>query len=83
MEISIMNNKELGLHLQMKTNLMCAIARAVKERESTQANIAELLEISQPRLSDLMKHKIDKFSLDALVKLGCKMGLRISLTIEA
>ena len=48
----------------------------------TQAQIAETLGITQPRLSDLLKDRVDKFSLDALVALAKKAGLRVNVSVQ-
>ncbi len=49
----------------------------------TQADKAKALGITQPRLNDLLKDRIDKFSLDALVSLAKKAGLRVSIHVQA
>ena len=48
----------------------------------TQVQIAEMLGITQPRLNDLLKDRVDKFSLDALVSLAKKAGLRVTLSVQ-
>ena len=48
----------------------------------TQADKAKKLDISQPRLNDLLKGRIDNFSLDALVSLAKKAGLRVNVSVQ-
>ena len=48
----------------------------------TQVQMAEMLGITQPRLNDLLKDRIDKFSLDALVTLAKKAGLRVNVSVQ-
>ena len=48
----------------------------------TQVQMAETLGITQPRLNDLLKDRIDKFSLDALVSLAKKAGLRVNVSVQ-
>lgn len=48
----------------------------------TQVQMAEMLGITQPRLNDLLKDRVDKFSLDALVSLAKKAGLRVTLSVQ-
>lgn len=48
----------------------------------TQVQVAEMLGITQPRLNDLLKDRIDKFSLDALVSLAKKAGLRVNVSVQ-
>ena len=59
--------------------LMTALQNHIQEREGTQAEIAATLGITQPRLNDLLKNRIDKFSMDALVTLASKAGLRVGV----
>ena len=64
---------------QKRAALMAALRKHIQEREGTQAEKALALGITQPRLNDLLKNRIDKFSLDALVSLAGKSGLRVSV----
>ena len=48
----------------------------------TQVQVAEMLGITQPRLSDLLNDRIDKFSLDGLVSLAKKAGLRVTVSVQ-
>ena len=74
---------DLGLpdaeSLLAKAELARQIGEAIRERELTQARAAELMEVSQPRVSDLLRGRLDKFSLDALV--GFLTRLRRNVTI--
>jgi predicted XRE-type DNA-binding protein len=65
--------------LLAKAELARQIGEAIRERELTQARAAELMEVSQPRVSDLLRGRLDKFSLDALV--GFLTRLRRNVTI--
>ncbi len=63
-------------NLLMRSELMMKIENYVKKIDTTQKQAAKHLGITQPRLNQLLKHKIDLFSLDALVNIatlrGCK-----------
>ena len=48
----------------------------------TQVQMAEMLGITQPRLNDLLNDRIDKFSLDGLVSLAKKAGLRVNVSLQ-
>lgn len=54
----------------------------MKRQPGTQAAKAEQLGITQPRLNDLLRGRIDKFSLDALVNLASLAGLRVDLRVR-
>ncbi len=60
--------------LAMRTDLMIALEKALKEQELTQAAAARLLGVSQGRVSDLVRRKAEKFSLDMLVTFAAKLG---------
>ncbi|WP_100451523.1 helix-turn-helix domain-containing protein [Mycobacteroides abscessus] len=54
-----------------------AIEKQITERGWTQVQAAEELNLTQPRVSDLLRGKISKFSLDALVGLAPKLGIQL------
>jgi predicted XRE-type DNA-binding protein len=62
---------------------MIAVRRAVEGWELTQAAAAKHLGTTQPRLNDLLRGRIGKFSLDALVRLATRAGLSLQLQIVA
>ena len=68
-------------HLQVRATLMASLLRTLKRRKLTQVAAAELLGVSQPRISDLQRGKIDKFSLDALVELLSRAGLQVAVEV--
>ncbi len=61
---------------------MTSLREHVQQRTGTQAEKAEVLGITQPRLNDLLKNRVDKFSLDALVLLAKKAGLRVNVNVQ-
>lgn len=70
-------------NLRLRADLMIALSAKVTEWETTQVAAAQRLGITQPRLNDLMRGRIDRFSLDALVNLAARAGLVIRLEIRA
>lgn len=67
-------------NLLLRSELMSKV-RAIA-RGMTQQEAANLLGITQPRLNLLLKGKIEKFSLDALVNMLAKAGMRAKLTVR-
>jgi len=67
--------------MTMRSELMIAVDQRVRSWNVTQAMAARRLEITQPRLNDLLRGKIDKFSLDTLIDLAAKAGLSVRLDI--
>jgi predicted XRE-type DNA-binding protein len=69
--------------LQMKADLMANIRKFVKTRNLTQAKASEILGITQSRVSDLIRGKWDKFSLEMLITLATKAGMHVTLKTAA
>ena len=69
-------------NLLLRADLMIAIQRYLRKAGFSQTEAARKLGITQPRLSDLARHRIERFSLDALVNLAAKAGLNVRLTVK-
>jgi predicted XRE-type DNA-binding protein len=65
--------------LQMRADLMADLRRFIKAKRLTQARAAEILGVSQSRVSDLMRGKWDKFSLEMLITLATRAGMHVTL----
>lgn len=65
--------------LQMRADLMANLSKFIKARKLTQAKAAEIFGVSQSRVSDLTRGKWEKFSLEMLITLATKAGMRVSL----
>ena len=74
--------RESSADTRERVALMTALRDHVLQRTGTQAERAEAFGITQPRLNDLLKGRIDKFSLDALVLLAQKAGLRVNVNVQ-
>jgi predicted XRE-type DNA-binding protein len=66
--------------LAMRAELIARLRETIVERGWTQIQAAENLGIGQSRVSDLVRGKWDKFSLDMLVTLATRVGRRVELT---
>jgi predicted XRE-type DNA-binding protein len=69
-------------NMRLRSELMIAIRQAVADWALTQASAARRLEVTQPRLNDLLRGRINNFSLDALIMLAARAGLDIRVQIE-
>jgi len=69
--------------LQMRADLMADLRKFIKTKELTQAKAAEILGVSQSRVSDLTRGKWERFSLEMLITLATRAGMRVSLKIAA
>jgi predicted XRE-type DNA-binding protein len=69
-------------NMTMRSDLLIALQRRIAGWKVTQAQAARRLEITQPRLNDLLRSRINKFSLDTLVNLANKADIHVSLKIK-
>jgi predicted XRE-type DNA-binding protein len=67
--------------MTMRSELLVALRQQVATWKVTQAEAARRLRITQPRLNDLLRGRIEKFSLDALIDLAGRANLRVRLKI--
>ncbi len=70
-------------NLKLRSALMIEIAEKIKREDLTQTQAAEILHITQPRVSALIKGKINDFRLDGLVDMAHRLGLHVSLEVAA
>lgn len=73
---------EESQNLKIRADLMIELGKLIEERELTQAAAATLLGVTQPRISDLVRGKIDRFSVDMLIKMLGNAGASVSLVVE-
>lgn len=73
---------EEATNMRLRAELMNRIRDRIAARKTTQAVAARGLGITQPRLNDLLRGRIDKFSLDALVEMAGRAGLSVRLNID-
>lgn len=69
--------------LAMRAELMARLRTLISERGWTQQEAAKRLGVSQSRISDLVRGKWEKFSLDMLITLAARAGQRPSLVMQA
>ena len=73
---------EEAASLNLRCDLMQAIEDLIKKRALTQAEAAKLFGVSQPRVSNLVRGRIDLFSIDALVEMLARAGVRVNVRIS-
>ena len=73
---------ESAANMRMRAQLMIEVEQYVKKSGLSQTVVAKRLGVTQPRLNDLLRGKIDKFSLDALVNMLNTAGRRVSLRVK-
>lgn len=69
--------------LQMRSNLMSDLRLYIEKQKLTQAEAAKRLGIAQSRVSDLVRGKWDKFSLEMLITLEARLGRTVRVECAA
>jgi predicted XRE-type DNA-binding protein len=68
--------------MKLRSALMIALKDQIRSGGLTQAEAAKLFGVTQPRISDLMRGKIDLFSLDTLVNMLTLAGLKVDVQVS-
>jgi len=74
---------EEAANLEAKSDLMIQIRELIRSRKWTQVTAAKHCGVSQPRINDLLRGRIDKFSIDALVNIAAHLGQKIHIQLKA
>ena len=80
---ALADTREEAANLGARSELMRAITDIVKENSWTQVEAARRCGVTQPRINDLMRGRMAKFSLDALVNMATVLGRKVHITLEA
>lgn len=78
----VADTPEEAENLKVRAALIRAIRSRVTEMGWSQVGAAHNLGLTQPRVSDLFRGKISKFSLDALVDIASKLGIRVRIDVD-
>ena len=68
-------------NLKIRTTLMIRLSQLIEARGLTQAQAASLFKVTQPRVSDLVRGKIDRFSIDTLVAMLGHVGVPVQVVV--
>ena len=80
---ALADTAEESANLKVRAELMRKIAALIQESGWTQAAAAERCGITQPRMNDLLRGRISRFSLDALVNVASALGQQVRVELEA
>ncbi|MBS0415388.1 MAG: XRE family transcriptional regulator [Proteobacteria bacterium] len=72
---AIENTPQEAASMRARSELMMNLAQTIREQGMTQAQAAELFGVTQPRVSDLMRGKVNLFSLDTLIDMAATAGM--------
>jgi predicted XRE-type DNA-binding protein len=70
-------------NMKLRSTLMVALKEHIERQGWTQRVAAKRLGVTQPRVSDLMRGRIDLFGLDTLVNMATAAGLHVKLRVLA
>ncbi len=79
---AIEDTPQLAASMRARSELVIQLAELIKKRGMTQAEAAKLFGVTQPRISDLMRGKIELFSVDALIDMAAVAGLSPQVKIK-
>jgi predicted XRE-type DNA-binding protein len=68
-------------NLTLRSDLMIQLSKLIDSRGLTQAEAAALFGVTQPRISDLVRGKIERFSIDTLVAMLGNAGLKVQIVV--
>lgn len=80
---ALADTPEQAANLRARAELMQKIAVIVQDHGWTQVQAARRCGVTQPRMNDLLRGRVSRFSLDALVNIATAIGCRVHLELEA
>lgn len=80
---AIADTPEEAVNLRVRSELMDKITAVIEESGWTQVEAAKQCGVTQPRINDLLRGRISRFSLDALVNIAASLGRRVHIELEA
>lgn len=80
---AIADTPEQAANLRARAELMQQIAELIQAEGWKQVEAAERCGVTQPRVNDLLRGRVSRFSLDALVNIATALGRRVSFELEA
>ena len=75
-------SKEESEHLLVRADLLIQVQKVVASKGLKQAEAARVLQVTQPRVSDLLRGRIDLFSTDALIDMLARLGVGVRLVVR-
>jgi len=71
-----------AVKMKIKAQLMCQISEWIKDKELKQEEASTLLHVTRPRVSDVMRGKSGKFTIDALVDMLERTGKHVTMQVN-
>ena len=70
-------------HLLIRADLLIQLQKAIASRGLTQAKAATILRVTQPRVSDVLRGRIDLFSTDSLIDMMARLGVHVRFVLKS
>ena len=70
-------------HLLIRADLLIQLQKAIAARGLTQAKAATILRVTQPRVSDLLRGRLDLFSTDTLIDMLARLGVHVRFVLKS
>lgn len=80
---AITDTPEQAANLRTRAELMHQVVAIIRAKGWTQAEAAHRCGVSQPRINDLLRGRVSRFSLDALVNIATTLGCRVQVKLKA
>jgi predicted XRE-type DNA-binding protein len=80
---AIADTPQEAVNLRLRAEMVRRIAQHVERKDWTQSEAAKHAGITQPRMNDLLRGRMSRFSLDALVNIAAALGMRVELKTAA
>jgi predicted XRE-type DNA-binding protein len=78
---AICDTPEEAENMKLRSSLMMALKEHIEREGLSQSRAAKVFGVTQPRVSDLVRGKIQLFGLDSLVNMAVAAGLHIEMTV--
>jgi len=79
---AICDTPEESANLTLRSDLMGQIEELIQESGWTQAEAAKRCGVTQPRINDLLRGRITRFSIDALVNIAAALGRKVKVSLD-
>lgn len=79
---ALADTPEEAANLTLRSDLMIKVEKIIKKNGWTQAEAAKRCGVTQPRINDLLRGRISRFSIDALVNIASALGRRVTVKLE-
>jgi predicted XRE-type DNA-binding protein len=79
---AVADTPEEAANLTVRSDLMDEIEAIIKKKGWTQKEAAKRCGVTQPRINDLLRGRIARFSLDALVNIASALGRKVRVSLE-